>query len=199
MILGFDNDDHTIFDAQRQFITEARIVLTMIGMLYAAPKTPLHDRLARENRIDWSDESEFGTNIIPLRISREALRDGYVKVLNELYEPNAFFGRLDDLYLRAKIEYGLSQERYWRQYPWKYLKAKVRLTVQAIGLFARLMGGVPEAPLRKEYRKRVWKLLRTRRNPMIVRGYLIYCAIHYHDYTMARHIASGKTRVFNSA
>ena len=41
MILGFDNDDETIFDAQREFIREARIAISMTGMLYAIPKTPL--------------------------------------------------------------------------------------------------------------------------------------------------------------
>ena len=50
MILGFDNDDHTIFDAQRKFITDSRIANTMIGMLAAIPKTPLHARLAEEGR-----------------------------------------------------------------------------------------------------------------------------------------------------
>ena len=40
MILGFDNDDETIFDAQREFITEARIVQAMIGMLSRDPQDP---------------------------------------------------------------------------------------------------------------------------------------------------------------
>ena len=56
MILGFDNDDHeTIFDAQREFIRSSRIVNSMTGMLWAFPKTPLHDRLAAEGRLDTSD------------------------------------------------------------------------------------------------------------------------------------------------
>jgi radical SAM superfamily enzyme YgiQ (UPF0313 family) len=41
MILGFDNDDATVFDAQRQFLRDARITHAMIGMLTAIPKTPL--------------------------------------------------------------------------------------------------------------------------------------------------------------
>ncbi len=46
MIMGFDNDDETIFDAQVEFVREARIAHSMSGMLHAIPKTPLHDRLA---------------------------------------------------------------------------------------------------------------------------------------------------------
>jgi hypothetical protein len=33
----------------------------------------------------------------PLRMSRQALRDGYVRELVDLYAPEAFFGRVDDL------------------------------------------------------------------------------------------------------
>src|SRR5262249_7484324 len=40
MIMGFDNDDASIFDAQTTFVREARIVHAMIGMLHAIPKTP---------------------------------------------------------------------------------------------------------------------------------------------------------------
>ena len=199
MILGFDNDDETIFAAQREFITDARIVLTMIGMLYAAPKTPLYDRLALEGRLDWADESEFGTNVIPLKISREALRDGYIKVLNDLYEPEAFFGRLDALYIDSGLVMGRAQERHWRRHPWRLVKAKVKLSAQAAGLFARLMSMVPEAHLRKEYRRRVWRLLKSNRDPLMVLGYVIQCAFHYHAHTMARQISAGKSRIYNSA
>ena len=35
-----------------------------------------------------NSESEFGTNVIPARMSREELRDGYVQLMQDLYEPN---------------------------------------------------------------------------------------------------------------
>jgi hypothetical protein len=70
MILGFDRDNASIFEAQRRFIREARIVHAMVGMLAAIPRTPLHARLAAEARLDRSDEPAFGTNVIPLQIDR---------------------------------------------------------------------------------------------------------------------------------
>jgi len=45
MIVGFDNDDPSIFDEQFQFIQDARIPISMTGMLNAMPKTPLYARL----------------------------------------------------------------------------------------------------------------------------------------------------------
>jgi hypothetical protein len=46
MILGFDSDDASIFEAQRRFIREARIVHAMVGMLAAIPRTPCELRAA---------------------------------------------------------------------------------------------------------------------------------------------------------
>ncbi|MCA1685298.1 MAG: B12-binding domain-containing radical SAM protein, partial [Planctomycetia bacterium] len=122
MILGFDNDDATIFDAQREFVREARIVNSMTGMLWAFRKTPLYDRLKAEGRLDPSDAPEFGTNVIPLRISREELRDGYIRVMDDLYTPEAYFGRLDDLFITARLDMGRGRSRYWRRHPLNFLK-----------------------------------------------------------------------------
>ena len=198
MIIGFDNDDETIFEAQRRFIQEARIVLSMTGMLHAIPKTPLHARLAEEGRLDPSDQPEFGTNVIPLKIGREELRDGYVKVMNDLYECDAYFERLEDLYLKARMKIGQGRARYWRRHRLKQIKAETVWLAQAVGLFARLMSGVPERSLRREYRKRLWRFLKVSRNPALLLFYIIHMAIHYHAHTMAKQMASGRTPVYNS-
>ena len=198
MILGFDNDDSTIFDAQRRFIKEARLVMTMIGMLHAIPKTPLHARLAQEGRLDLADEPEFGTNIIPLQLSRQELRDGYVKVMNDLSEPEAYFGRLEDLYLKGRFAYGKGRAAYLLHHPWAWLKAQAASLVTSFVLFRRLMRGIPEATLRQEYRKRVWRLLRVRPEPSLLLFYIYRCAMHYHQYTMARQMTLGQSPIYNS-
>ena len=40
------------------------------------------------------------------------------------------------------------------KHPWEQLKTQGLLLAQAVGLFVRLMQGVPEAHLRREYRRR---------------------------------------------
>src|SRR5262249_42018392 len=153
MIVGFDNDDPTIFEAQQEFLRQARIGHAMVGMLYAIPKTPLYDRLERDGRLDPADVSEFGTNVIPLRMSREALRAGYQAVMSELYEPEAFFARVEDLYLRARIPYYPARRRHTTL--WRRLTQSARALVECVVLFARLMRHVPDPGLRREYRKRL--------------------------------------------
>jgi radical SAM superfamily enzyme YgiQ (UPF0313 family) len=198
MILGFDNDDATIFEAQRRFLTEARIVNAMVGMLHAIPKTPLHARLAHEGRLDPADESEFGTNIIPLQIDREQLRDGYVKVMNDLYEPDAYFDRVEELFLKEKLDCSRGIMKYWRRHPWAWVKAETRNLLRAMVLFWRLTSGIPEAALRQQYRKRLWRLARSRPAPNVLLIFVVKCALHYHQHTLAKQLASGKSPVYNS-
>ena len=40
-----------IFEEQLRFIQEARIPVSMTGMLQAMPKTPLYERVEREGRL----------------------------------------------------------------------------------------------------------------------------------------------------
>jgi radical SAM superfamily enzyme YgiQ (UPF0313 family) len=198
MILGFDHDTPDIFAAQREFIAEARILHAMIGMLTAIPKTPLYDRLASEGRLDEDDEPEFGTNVIPLGMTREELRDGYVQTMRELYEPEAYFNRLEQLFLRDNFQFGQSRAAYWRRHPWAWLKGETRELVRSAFLYRRLMRMIPEGRLQAEYRRRLGRLLRRRREPATLFVYLIKCGMHYHHYTMAREMAAHESPVVNS-
>jgi hypothetical protein len=73
----------------------------------------------------------------------------------------------------------------------------VNLTSAGV-LFSRLMRGIPEAHLRREYRRRLWRACRARPNPSVLLVYALKCAMHYHQHTMARRMASGRTPVYNS-
>ena len=143
MIMGFDNDDEGIFDRQIHFVQESRIAFSMSGMLSAIPKTPLHDRLAAEGRLDTADVCEYGTNVVPLNMSREELLDGYIRVINELYEPGAYFDRTDALFLEPSFDIGIKKSATGS--PGPASSPSSSLPAKAIGLFIRLMTRVPEA------------------------------------------------------
>jgi hypothetical protein len=167
-------------------------------MLTAIPKTPLYDRLAAEGRLDPSDESEYGTNVIPLRLDREQLREGYVRVLNELYDPAAYFERMESLYLGARLNFSRGANRHWQARPWRLAWAKGRFLVEALGLLARLAWHVPDPALRREYLRRVGRLVRARQDPGVLWIYVVKCVMHYHAHTMARRMAEGVSPLVNS-
>jgi hypothetical protein len=170
----------------------------MTGMLHAIPKTPLHARLAAAGRLDPADQSEFGTNVIPLQISREALRDGWFGVMNDLYQPEPYFARLDDLYDTARLDTGRARSRYWKKHPWERIKNEGLFMAQAVALTARLLTSIPEKRLRREYRKRITRFALRRRDPGSILLYVVHVAMHYHAYTMATTMSSGRAAVVNS-
>jgi radical SAM superfamily enzyme YgiQ (UPF0313 family) len=193
MIVGFDNDDAGIFQAQRQFLADAHIPHAMVGMLHAIPKTPLHDRLTKEGRLDPADESEFGTNVIPLNLTRGQLRDGYIDVMLAIYEPTAFFERVEALNFGGHLTHGqLGIDKYGTRYPWVRVKHEVMQAVIAIVLAYRLFIHVKEKGLRSEYVRRVWRALTAGFAPSFMTEYLFTCAQHYHYYKLVQGFRAGR-------
>ena len=184
MILGFDNDDERVFDAHRRFLAEARISTAMVGMLSAIPKTPLHTRLAAAGRLDWDDDPQGGTNVLPLNMTREALSGGYLRLMAELYEPEAYFNRLDDLYITGALETERGWQHYAAHHPWRRRLRQARRLLEAGGLALRLLWQVPEWRLRRVYRQRLAHLWHHRREPAVLRVYAIKCAMHYHAHRL---------------
>jgi radical SAM superfamily enzyme YgiQ (UPF0313 family) len=180
MIVGFDNDDDTVFDAQRDFISSARISIANVGMLSAIPSTPLYARLAQANRLDPADHPPYGTNVVPLKMTREALSDGYVRLMAALYEPQAYFARVDDLYLAGKVEIDRGWQHYAAGHPWRRWQRHLGMWLGAIFVLTLVLARVPELSLRMIYLRRFWRALKARRSPVIAIGYALKCATHYH-------------------
>jgi radical SAM superfamily enzyme YgiQ (UPF0313 family) len=98
-IVGFDNDDERIFDEQFEFIQASGIATLSISLLTPLPTTPLYDRLLAENRLDFSDPDLI---YIPKQMTREQLKTGFRKLLQRVFDVNAFFDRVfQDNSLRA--------------------------------------------------------------------------------------------------
>ena len=101
MIVGFDHDDESIFDEQFRFIQDARIPISMTGMLNAVPKTPLYERLRKAGRLiaeSVGDQFVF-TNIVPSGMSHAQLYRGYKQLLERLYSYRNYRARTMQLIL----------------------------------------------------------------------------------------------------
>ena len=95
-IVGFDHDDRSIFSRQIKFIQESGVVTAMVGLLNAAPKTRLWERLRAENRLrlDMSGDNTDGSiNFIP-RMDMEKLIAGYRNIVQTIYNPRNFYQRV---------------------------------------------------------------------------------------------------------
>jgi radical SAM superfamily enzyme YgiQ (UPF0313 family) len=184
-IVGFDNDDTSVFDLQRRFAEQSRISQMMLQVLFAIPQTPLYKRLEKEGRLcDSFLMSNWGTaaatNVVPLRITLEELREGYLKLLDELYHPDAFFGRMDAMCFETGWLPAPGRTRHLRRHPLRRLRLRIWAGVEALYIFVQLMRRVPDPVLRRRYRRQLLKVLLRRPNPRLVRVYAMICAAHFH-------------------
>jgi Domain of unknown function (DUF4070) len=184
MIVGFDHDGSDIFDRQIRFVEQARVIHTSVGMLSAIPKTPLYERLAGENRLDPADRSQYGTNVIPLGMDRDALRDGYLRVLHALYDPKAYFARVDSLFLEGGLKSSAARDVYLRSRPFRRFILYAQAMLYAGLLFFMLQTGVEAADLRRHYRRAFFNVARRRPGPFVLQAYALKAVLHYHYHTL---------------
>ncbi len=95
-IVGFDNDTPSIFQQQVDFIQKSGIVTAMVGLLQAPLGTRLYERMRQEGRLvnEFSGDNVDGsTNIIP-KMGLEPLREGYRKLLEQIYAPQSYYERV---------------------------------------------------------------------------------------------------------
>jgi radical SAM superfamily enzyme YgiQ (UPF0313 family) len=95
-IVGFDNDSPSIFQQQIDFIQKSGIVTAMVGLLQAPLGTRLYERMQKEDRLvtEFSGDNADGTtNIIP-RMGLELLKEGYRRILNQIYAPKYYYERV---------------------------------------------------------------------------------------------------------
>src|SRR4051794_21266248 len=102
-ILGFDSEKGSIAEGMIACIEDTAIPVCMVGLLYALPTTQLTRRLEREGRLfeavaladadGLGDQCTAGLNFATSR-SRRSILDDYRTVLDRIYAPAAFFGRV---------------------------------------------------------------------------------------------------------
>jgi len=97
-IIGFDKDAPSIFDQMYLFIQKSGIATAMVGLLQAASKTRLWERLKAEKRLvaqyaGTGSNTDCTINFIP-KMNLQSLISGYKRVINQLYSPKNYYQRM---------------------------------------------------------------------------------------------------------
>jgi radical SAM superfamily enzyme YgiQ (UPF0313 family) len=95
-IIGFDKDTPSIFDQMYLFIQKSGITAAMVGLLQAAPKTRLWERLKKEKRLTvqaTGSNTDCTINFIP-KMDSQFLISGYKRVISQLYSPKNYYQRI---------------------------------------------------------------------------------------------------------
>jgi radical SAM superfamily enzyme YgiQ (UPF0313 family) len=201
MIVGFDHDDESVFERQYEFLREARIVGAMAGMLSAIPQTPLYERLEAEGRLDnaAADDPRIATNVIPLRMSREAMRDGWLEMMDRLYSAENYFERFESLFVDGRLPLATAKMRWLiRNRPLSYLKIQLLTILAAIVMLGRIWADPRTQPFRKVYARTLRRLLLAGRPPRYLFQFAWKCILHTHFAIMTRRMVRGESQLVNT-
>jgi radical SAM superfamily enzyme YgiQ (UPF0313 family) len=128
-IVGFDSEKGSVADAMVELIEDTAIPVSVVALLYALPNTQLTRRLTKEGRLHHREYHESthrggadactqGLNFDTLRPRQDILLD-YKRILEKVYDPLAFVGRLrrlasllDNSRRRRKTQAAASQRKH---------------------------------------------------------------------------------------
>ena len=139
-ILGFDGETSASAREMAEVIERGKIVMSMIGLLFALPNTQLARRLRQEHRLledtgrvsearesTEVDQTTSGLNFITRRPEAEILGD-FLHVLQAAYSTKNYFDRCLSLSKALRIQYRFKPS--WRRkarYATAFLKILVKL------------------------------------------------------------------------
>ena len=194
-IVGFDNDDRTIFEDQFRFIQDNGILLAMVGMLSAVPKTPLYERLEKDGRLRLDDPN---CNIVPKQMTPAELQQGYWQLLKRLYDPQAFFDRYftvneypDFKRRRAEISRRANEGK---ALPTLLYGLALLLRLVPALIRDRSLTTIGSVYLRNFFQRS----LRLRADIIGFAQFMNRCVTHWHFYKFTCEGTAGKLRLFNS-
>lgn len=96
-VFGNDTDTKDSFDAVRDFVLTTGIDLPRFSILTPFPRTPLFQRLEKENRIierDWSKYDGQHVVFAPKQMTADELMRGHEKVWKDVYSYKGIFKRV---------------------------------------------------------------------------------------------------------
>jgi hypothetical protein len=86
---------------------------TSLAMLYAIQTTPLYDRLRAAARLNDDEAREkYGTNVIPLGMPLEELREGFIRVMQACYSADHYFQCLDAQFIDENFKFTVHELPY---------------------------------------------------------------------------------------
>lgn len=98
-VFGFDTDDREVFDRTVELGIEMQLTMALFAILTPYPGTQLYRRLQAEGRLTderwWlrRDHDAGSPYYVPTRMSREELREGWVRAWTRFYSPSSIWRR----------------------------------------------------------------------------------------------------------
>ena len=95
-IVGFDNDDNSVFARLANFIIDNRLAGAQIAALTPFPHTRVREGLLKEGRVlntPWDNYTLYDANIKPRKMSSQELEEGIVRTFQKVYSSDVAVGK----------------------------------------------------------------------------------------------------------
>jgi len=140
IILGLDTDTPETADHVLEFIEESGIPMLTINLLYALPKTPLHDRLRQEG---WIIEGAGAASNVRFKLPRRLVVEMWQRCIAGAYVPEKLFAR-----------FRRQAETTYRRRLAVSRKVRARDVLLGLKIIGRLLWGVG---VRADFRRPFWR------------------------------------------
>ncbi|MBV8923762.1 MAG: DUF4070 domain-containing protein [Bradyrhizobium sp.] len=184
IIMGLDTDKPGTADALLSFIDESRIPLLTINLLQALPKTPLWDRLERENRLVNDDDSRDSN--VKFLMPYDEVVGSWKRTMEFAYDPKKLFDRFEyqcEYTFRNRIKVPLTPERK----SWANIRRGL-IMLRNIFWKVGVLG---------DYRRVFWKFALRRLRRGDVEGLIASVVVAHHLIVFARAASSGRQNASN--
>jgi hopanoid C-2 methylase len=177
IIIGLDTDGPETAEHIVEFVEASKIPILTINLLYALPKTPLWDRLAKEGRL--RPDPARDSNIV-FKLPEETVLGMWLRCITAAYEPEAIYARF-----AHNIAHTFPNRL---PYPSNEQRASWRNVFMGMGLLARIVWRIG---IRGHYRKTFWTLARPALRQGKVEEVIHTAVVSHHLIEFTRQCVSG--------
>jgi radical SAM superfamily enzyme YgiQ (UPF0313 family) len=183
IIMGLDTDKPETADALLAFVEESRIPLLTINLLQALPKTPLWDRLERENRLIHDEGRDSN---VDFRLPYDQVVGSWRKCMEIAYQPERLCARYQhqvDFTYAHRLKVPVTPE----QKSWANIKRGL-IMLRNIFWKVGVLG---------DYRKVFWKFALSRLRHGDIEGLISSTLVAHHLIKFARAASIGQQNASN--
>lgn len=183
IIMGLDTDKPNTSEALLQFVDQSKVPLLTINLLQALPKTPLWDRLERDNRLNHDEGRDSNVEFL---LPYEQVISSWKGCMEFAFQPEKLYARYQhqvDFTYANRIKVPTNRERM----TWANIK---RGTIILKNLFWKV--GV-----RCDYRKVFWKFALKRLWHGDIEGLISSALVAHHLIMFARAACGGQQNASN--
>jgi radical SAM superfamily enzyme YgiQ (UPF0313 family) len=182
IIMGLDTDKPDTANALLEFVDQSNIPMLTINLLQALPKTPLWDRLARENRLNHDEARDSNVEFL---LPYDHVVSEWQRCMQIAYEPEKLFARYDhqcDYTYTNRVKVPVGGQATWANI--KRAAAMLRKVFWKIGVLG-------------DYKKVFWKFALKRLRKGDIEGLLSGALVGHHLVRFAQEARRGNQNASN--